>query len=966
MVMPSILIVEDEQIVAMDIQNALEKNGFAVVGRADRGEEAVRKAGELRPSLVLMDINLKGRMDGIEAAVQIRESLGLPVIFLTAYGTSAIVDRARLAEPFAYIFKPFDERELVSNITMALHKHEMDRRVRESEEKLRSVIQNSSDGIVLADAHGNLIEWNNAAEQISGLKRMEVIGRPIWDIIFSILPSEQRIPEVYEAVSSEWKLVIEKGYHGDLDQMKEVEIEDLQGRRRVIQSNGFSINGPQGALAGTIIRDITEQKRVEAALKENETIFSSFLEQSQVYVFFKDRDIRSLRLSRNYEEMLGMPLADLLGKNMDDLFPSELAKRMVEDDLQILNEGRRVTVVEQFNGRTYETVKFPIFKDGRPEMLAGLTVDITERKQAEEALLIKEAAIASSINAIALSDLGGCLTYVNKAFLKMWGFDLETDVLGKMVTGFWMHQEQSTQVIDALQKEGSWVGEMTAKKRDGSRLETQVSAHLVKGTDGRPLCMMASFLDITERKRADADLRKLSQAVEQSANAIVITDIEGNIEYANPKFVEISGYSLSEVLGKNPRIVKSGEHNPEFYRNLWKTIKEGRVWRGEVHNRRKDGTLYWEDSTITPVYDSAHKLINFIAIKEDITARKMLEEAERDHRRLAEALRDTSAALNSTLKLDEVLDRVLENIEKVTTFDAAMVLLIEGHSVRKIRQLNNFQGVTHQNVMGNTSANLINLPILKQLRDTQRPCLIPDTLADPRWQAIAGMGWIRSFISAPVVIRGHVVGIINILSATPDFFTASHAERLMVFAGQAAVAVENAQLFEHAYYLSVTDPLTELVNRRHFFDAARFEFERTHRYNRTMSVLMVDIDHFKNINDAHGHAVGDLALREVAARIKRSVRTVDIVARYGGEEFIVLMPETGWYEASQVAERVRKSVSDSPIEDDIVTVMATLSIGVAEMDEKSRNIDQLIKYADQALYAAKEAGRNQVACYQNQ
>ena len=207
--------------------------------------------------------------------------------------------------------------------------------------------------------------------------------------------------------------------------------------------------------------------------------------------------------------------------------------------------------------------------------------------------------------------------------------------------------------------------------------------------DGRPICMMASFLDITAGKRADADLRKLSQAVEQSANAIVITDVNGNIEYANPKFVEVSGYSLPEALGQNPRILKSGEHSPEFYRNLWQTIKAGRAWRGEIYNRRKDGTLYWEDSTITPFYDPAHNLVNFIAVKEDTTARKMLEETERDQRKLAEALRDTSAALNSTLKLDEVLDRVLDNIGKLVTYDAAMVLLIEGHAVRKIRQLSN-------------------------------------------------------------------------------------------------------------------------------------------------------------------------------------------------------------------------------------------------------------------------------------
>ena len=966
----SILIVEDEQIVAMDIRNTLENNGFVVTGQTDRGDESIKKAGDLHPDLVLMDINLRGGVDGIEAAIQIRAQFDIPVIFLTAYGNPTIIDRARLAEPFAYIFKPFEERELISNIKMALHKHEMERKVRESEDKFRSVIQHSSDGIVLADRQGNLIEWNQAAEKISGLNRSDVLGHPLWEIIFRMLPAEQRISEVQEALASKWNTVVNSQYTDRLDQMAEMEIETPQGIRRVVQTNGFSIVTSQGTIAGAVMRDITEHRQVQEAIVNSEKRFRALIENG--------RDNISL-LSANGSLLWESPsVIHTLGYSHGQFWERNIFELMHPDDMEWTRD--LFIQVAQKPGSSQDAIFRLLRSDNSWRWIEATATnllhepivqaivinyrDITERRQAEEKLMIKEAAIASSINAIAMSDLNGSLNYVNESFLKLWGFDHESEVLNKSVTMFWVDKEQANEVMKILQHEGSWFGEMSAKKRDGSPFDVQVSAHFVKGVDGKPLCLMASFLDITERKRADTDLRKLSQAVEQSANAIVITDTEGNIEYANQKFVEVSGYPLSEVLGQTPRILNSGIHDPGFYRNLWQTIKAGKVWRGEIRNRRKDGTLYWEDSTIAPIFDSAHRLINFIAVKEDITVRKMLEEAERDHRQLAEALRDTSAALNSTLKLDEVLDRVLENIEKVTVFDAAMVLLVEGHSVRKIRQHNKFQAL-NQGVAGNTQANLINIPILQQMRETRQPCLIPDTQADSRWRAIPGMGWIRSFISAPVVIRGHVAGIINILSATPDFFTPTHAERLLVFAGQVAIAIENAQLFEQAYYLSVTDSLTELMNRRHFFEIAKFEFERTHRYVRTLSVMMIDIDHFKSINDAHGHTVGDLALREVAARIKHSVRTVDIVARYGGEEFIVLMPETSLHEARQVAERVRKSVSENPIEDDSVEITATLSIGVAQMDEQSGDMDRLIMYADQALYAAKAAGRNQVVGYQH-
>lgn len=723
--MAGILIVEDEYIVALDIQNCLEKNDFWVAGRADRGETAVIKAGELRPDLVLMDIGLKGEIDGIQAAIEIRKRFDLPVIFLTAFGNPSVLERARLAEPFAYLFKPFEERELISNIKMALYKHEMEKKLRESEAKFRSVIEHSSDGILLADSQGTLIEWNLSAEMIFGLKRAEVIGHPFYEVILRVLPPDQKTITLREALMKQWSAIVKNGYPDHLHSLNETEIETPQGIRRVVQSSGFAIKSSQGTLAGAIMRDVTENKK------------------------------------------------------------------------------------------------------------------------------------------------------------------------------------------------------------------------------------------------ADANLRKLSQAVEQSANAILITDINGHIEYANPKFVEVSGYALEEVLGKTPRILNSGEHSPEFYQNLWQTIKAGNVWRGEVHNRRKDGALYWEDSTITPIFDSSHRLVNFIAVKEDITVRKALEEAERNQRQLAEALRDTSAALNSTLKLEEVLDRVLDNVGRLMTFDAAMVLLVEGHSALKILHRSNLPDSAHQIILGDTQVNLINIPILQEMRETRMPCVITDTQNDPRWRAIPGMGWIRSFISAPIVIRGYVAGIINILSATAGSFTPAHSERLMIFAGQAAVAIENAQLFEQAYYLSVTDPLTELTNRRHFFDVFRLEFERAHRYNRTLSVMMIDIDHFKNINDTFGHTVGDLALREIATRIKKTVRTIDIVARFGGEEFIVLMPETSLDEACQVAERVRHSVSNIPIENEAGPVLTTLSIGVAEIHEQSMNMDQLIKCADQALYEAKAAGRDRVVGRKN-
>ena len=125
------------------------------------------------------------------------------------------------------------------------------------------------------------------------------------------------------------------------------------------------------------ITDITDRRRFEEALEESEDIFSSFMEHSPIYVFFKDHEVRAIRLSRNYEKMLGMPIGEILGKTMDELFPSDLARRMVADDLEVLKKGRLVEVEEEFAGRFYTTIKFPIVKQGKPPLLAGFTIDIT-------------------------------------------------------------------------------------------------------------------------------------------------------------------------------------------------------------------------------------------------------------------------------------------------------------------------------------------------------------------------------------------------------------------------------------------------------------------------------------------------------------------------------------------------------------------------------------------------------------
>ena len=155
-----------------------------------------------------------------------------------------------------------------------------------------------------------------------------------------------------------------------------------------------------------------------------------------------------------------------------------------------------------------------------------------------------------------------------------------------------------------------------------------------------------------------------------------------------------------------------------------------------------------------------------------------------------------------------------------------------------------------------------------------------------------------------------------------------------------------------------TEPLTGLFNRRHFYDLAEKEFHREQRYLTPLSVIMADIDHFKEINDRFGHAVGDQALVTVAILIRRTLRTVDLSCRYGGEEFAFLLPETAGPQALQVAERLRSAIASFPFMAGDQTFHVSISMGVAECPTGCPSLDSLFTYADEALYEAKHLGRN--------
>jgi len=186
---------------------------------------------------------------------------------------------------------------------------------------------------------------------------------------------------------------------------------------------------------------------------------------------------------------------------------------------------------------------------------------------------------------------------------------------------------------------------------------------------------------------------------------------------------------------------------------------------------------------------------------------------------------------------------------------------------------------------------------------------------------------------------------------------------LETIASQATIALENARLFDRMQTLAMTDTLTGIYNRRQFMSLGVQEFQRARRYNRNFSVIMIDIDHFKKVNDTYGHMVGDSVLQQVAVLIQRTLRSVDIPGRYGGEEFSIILPETGTEEAQRVAERLRSLLEEKVMLVVNHSIRITASFGVASYVRDDQSLETLLNQADRALYTAKQAGRNQVKIY---
>lgn len=720
----NILIVEDERLVAHDIKITLERMGYEALPPVATGEDALRIAAKLQPALVLMDIHLAGKLDGITTAKELIDEHNIPVIYITAFADEETINQAKETSPYGYIVKPFAEHDLRIAIEIAIHKHAAEKKRLESETRFRQIIEHSGDGIVLANEEGKIIEWNEAQEKISGIPRNEALGQSLIRLIRRVTAVPENQVEKYISKAEKILTSILNQNQNEWDKHQyELKFNHHAGHQADVEIITFPIPTTKGIQIGGFIRDVTARAEVRRILQESEERY------------------RTLYSSMNEGQALHELIYDNAGKPIDYL---------------ILD--------------------------------------------------------------------------VNPAFEKITGIKKE-DAIGR-------------------------------------------AASLVYKSENAPY---------------------------------------------------INFYSKVALTGE-----------PTTFETLFKPLN-----------------MYFKISVFSPQKGQ------FVTLFSNISARKVAEEANEQHKAEIQTLMMSSRRLNEILGFEETLKIILEQAVKhlrasagniiITSSAMPQLFLYQGLSEGTIEELKKYCPL-HTKVKRHECLMQKDYPFQHTFdSDTLDHC---PPLKDAGYQVV---------FSIPIRDANTPLGYLYLYRQHHELFTDDAIDFLETLLQQSISAIKKAYLFEKTQYLSVTDSLTQLNNRHQLYLLGKREIERAQRYNLPFSALMIDVDHFKKINDNYGHATGDQTLQELAQQLRNSTREVDILGRYGGEEFAILLPNTEIMAALDLAERLRKRVSKE------ITLPRlnnqhplTISIGVASLSEDTPTLDALLDTADTALYEAKRNGRNKV------
>ncbi|HEX5399626.1 MAG TPA: PAS domain S-box protein [Verrucomicrobiae bacterium] len=495
----------------------------------------------------------------------------------------------------------------------------------------RALIENSADAIHVVDpATARFLDVNASACRMLGYTRDEHLALTVFDVAVGL--DRARFDESIRRAKKAGNFTVE-GLHRRKD-----------GSTHPMEVSMTPVTLDREYLV-VIVRDISERKRAEESLRNSERFLRLIMDSVPHFIFVKDRDSRHLLVNRACAEAAGRTPEQMVGLSDRDMAPgSDRAETYMTDDQKVIATGQPKFIEETLvdaKGRTriLQTTKIPFpsstvaipVSGGEPAIL-GVSVDITDRKQVEAALAqsrnFLDKIINTAPNPIFVKDRQHRGVLVNDAFCHLMGLKRE-DLLNKSDHD---HDCLTRAQADEFRSRDELVfktgrediNEETITAADGA-LHHIITKKALYTDEQDERFIVGVITDITERKQAEESKARLATAVEQAAESIVITNIRGAILYVNPAFEKASGYTRAEVLGRNPCLLKSGKQDAEFYRRMWEVLKRGEIWSGHFINRRKDGTFYEEEATISPVRDATGTIVNYVAVKRDVTRERQLE-----------------------------------------------------------------------------------------------------------------------------------------------------------------------------------------------------------------------------------------------------------------------------------------------------------------------------------------------------
>jgi PAS domain S-box-containing protein len=680
--------------------------------------------------------------------------------------------------------------------------------LQESQARYRTLTESATAGISIADRDGNLIFVNPALAKMLGYAQAELLG-----LNLSQLTNEHEF-----AIHQGLTLQREKGLAGTY----ETKMRRQDGGKLDVLVSASPILAQDGRFEGTlaILVDFTEHKQAEDTLRAEKDSAQRYLDVAGVIIVALGADQKVILINKKGCDVLGHSEEYIVGKNWFDNFISARVRDNIRTGFAELMAGK-IKTMEYFENpiltssgaerivKWYNTV----LRDAAGNIIGTLSSgeDVTERKRAEQALQshlhFLETLLDTIPNPVFYKDAQGIYRGCNVAFADLILGLPKDEIVGRSLTDLPqaippdLADIYHRQDVALIQERGTQFYEAQVQCADGVRRDFFFNKATFDDGAGNAAGIVGVMLDITERKQAEAQISRLATLIEQATESIVITDLDGGIEYVNPFFERLTGYQAQDIIGQNPRILKSDRHNQAFYQGLWDTITAGHTWTDVMVNQRKDGSLYYEEATIFPLKNTAGEIINYAAVKREITERVQIENALLETLTRTEALYYVASSLSAIASLSDLLQTVTRIVAEALPADRVTLVLLDLETRRVTHFVKNGPG---SNLVAPVSFDeLMEGPSGWTLRQSPpQPVLLPQDAPDPRESSEVQRRCVEPNCGAVIVVplqyRDHILGTMTVINRPdePDF-TQQDLHLLVAMAQQIAVAIENARLVEN-------------------------------------------------------------------------------------------------------------------------------------------------------------------------